>query len=121
MAAARPLSIACCDAFALQRIYQAGGVADQEDTIAYRRRADESHLEPGTKGPLPTRRGVRGLENSDARGVFEERAEVARGTSGRGPVREHADAEADVRAVRRRRGTPSRIRGRLRLGPASKT
>jgi hypothetical protein len=95
------------DAFALQRIHQTGGVADQEHSTIGRLRPDESHLEPCAEGTRLRPRRTTGVENSNATRVGNEGVEVARGASARTPVGQHADSETDVRTALARRKRPS--------------
>ena len=105
------------DAFALQRIHQTGGVADEE---ARDRAAGVVPTSPilshAPSGRAGDRAGRASAENADARRVFEERVEVARGASARGPVGEHADTEADVRAPSARGKHPAVTRESLTRG-----
>ncbi len=113
-AAARPLSIACaipspCSGFTkpaaspTRRTRSRAGVVPTSPIL--------SHAPRGRAGDGAGRTSA---EHTDARRVFEERVEVARGASARGAIGEHTDAEADVRPPVARGEHPSVPRERCR-------
>jgi len=69
------------DALALQRVHQAGGIADQQDPPPRRARSDHSHLEPAPEMATDGT-AMHGVDQSEPVEVLEE---IGEGTNGPGP------------------------------------
>ncbi len=91
------------DALALQRVDQAGRVADEQHAVAGRCGAQHAHLQPAAGSCARTRPGQQALMLE----VGEEVVQLLAGAAAGGAVGSEGEAEADVHPAPRHRECPA--------------